>query len=200
WWEFHYPEYGIRTANELYLPIGRTVNFALRTQDVIHSFWIPQLGGKRDLISNRTNYVWFTPDSTMESSAWNGFCAEFCGVSHANMKFRTFTVQPAEFERWVAHQQSPAAFGAVAPAAPATAPATSPAAVPAAGAGQGGAGDPAQGQAVELAVAADSAAPASAGEPYWFPVEQLPEHILPQLQPPASVTVNESLVGDPQRG
>src|SRR5690606_9837777 len=155
WWrEFHYPEYGIRTANELYLPIGRTADIALRTQDVIHSCCTPQLGGTRDLLSNRTTSVWFTPEPTMESTAWNGFCAAFCGVSHANMTFRTFTVEPAEFERWVAHQQSPAAFGAVAPAAPATAPAASLAAVPAAGAGQGGAGDPAQGQAVELAVAA----------------------------------------------
>ena len=59
WWEFRYPQYGIVTANELYLPTGRTVNFSLKTADVLHSFWIPQLGGKRDLISNRTNFVWF---------------------------------------------------------------------------------------------------------------------------------------------
>src|ERR687898_3058913 len=63
WWEFRYPEYNITTANELYLPTGRTVNFALKTADVLHSFWIPQLGGKRDLISNHTNYLWMTPDS-----------------------------------------------------------------------------------------------------------------------------------------
>ena len=63
WWEFRYPQYGITTANELYLPIGRTVNFALKTVDVLHSFWIPQLGGKRDLITNRTNYIWFTPNA-----------------------------------------------------------------------------------------------------------------------------------------
>ena len=60
WWEFRYPQYGITTANELYLPIGRTVNFELKTADVIHSFWIPRLGGKRDLVSNHTNYLWFT--------------------------------------------------------------------------------------------------------------------------------------------
>ncbi|HEY0971630.1 MAG TPA: cytochrome c oxidase subunit II, partial [Gemmatimonadales bacterium] len=114
WWEFRYPELGIVTANEIYVPHGRTVNFALKTQDVLHSFWIPQMGGKRDLISNRTNYMWFTPDSTMLSGAqvWNGFCAEFCGVSHANMKFRVVTVSPEQFDRWVAHQKTPAAFGA----------------------------------------------------------------------------------------
>ena len=94
WWEFRYPQYGITTANELYLPNGRTVNFALKTADVLHSFWIPQLGGKRDIISNKTNYLWFTPNANTATAAWNGFCAEFCGASHANMKFRTYTVQP----------------------------------------------------------------------------------------------------------
>ncbi len=107
WWEFQYPKYGITTANELYLPIGRTVNFTLKTADVIHSFWIPQLGGKRDLISNHTNYLWFTPDSVGDD-VFNGFCAEFCGESHANMRFKVFTVTPAEFAEWVKHQQQPA--------------------------------------------------------------------------------------------
>ena len=55
WWEFRYPEYGVTTANEIYIPVGRTVNFRLRSADVIHSFWTPQLGGKRDVVTNRTN-------------------------------------------------------------------------------------------------------------------------------------------------
>src|SRR4029079_5198938 len=114
WWESRYPQYKITTANELYLPLGRTVNFTLRTQDVLHSFWIPQMGGKRDLIANHPNYLWFTPDSVGEL-AWNGFCVEYCGASHANMRFRSFTVTPEEFAAWAAHQASPAAFGAVAP-------------------------------------------------------------------------------------
>jgi len=121
WWEFKYPQYGITTANELYLPNGRTVNFSLRTLDVLHSFWIPQMGGKRDLISNRTNYVWFTPNADLPSSAWNGFCAEFCGSSHANMRFRVYTVAPDEFAQWTAHQKNPAVFP-VASAAPAVTP------------------------------------------------------------------------------
>jgi cytochrome c oxidase subunit 2 len=58
---------------------------------VIHSFWIPALGGKRDLINNRTNHLWFMPDSTGET-AFNGSCNEFCGTSHANMRFRAYTV------------------------------------------------------------------------------------------------------------
>jgi cytochrome c oxidase subunit 2 len=116
WWEFRYPEYNITTANELYIPTGRTVNFALKTADVLHSFWIPQLSGKRDLIANHTNYLWFTPDSTQlpGAQAFYGNCAEYCGASHANMKFRVYTVTPAQFASWAAGQQRVAAFGAVA--------------------------------------------------------------------------------------
>src|SRR3954463_4316549 len=123
WWEFKYPEYGITTANEIYIPVGRTVNFRLRSADVIHSFWTPQLGGKRDVVTNRTNYIWYTPDSSSASNVWNGFCVEFCGASHANMRFRVFTVTPQQFASWVAGQKMPARFGAVAgPAAPAGGP------------------------------------------------------------------------------
>jgi cytochrome c oxidase subunit II len=116
WWEFHYPEYGVTTANEIYLPVGRTVNFRLRSADVIHSFWTPQLGGKRDVVTNRTNYIWYTPDTSTASSVWNGFCAEYCGSSHANMRFRVFTVTPQQFASWVAGQKMPAHFGAAGPA------------------------------------------------------------------------------------
>ncbi|MBC7897229.1 MAG: cytochrome c oxidase subunit II, partial [Cytophagaceae bacterium] len=118
WWEFRYPEYNLVTANELYMPIGRPVNFELRTADVLHSFWMPALGGKRDLISNRTNYLWFTPDSTGEN-AFNGTCNEYCGSSHANMKFRAYTVTAENFESWARHQAANAVFpppGAAAPA------------------------------------------------------------------------------------
>src|SRR3954465_4937189 len=120
WWEFKYPDYGVTTANEIYLPVGRTVNFRLRSADVIHSFWTPQLGGKRDVVTNRTNYVWYTPDTSIGGSVWNGFCVEYCGSSHANMRFRVFTVTPQQFESWVAGQKTPARFGAVAATTPAT--------------------------------------------------------------------------------
>ena len=119
WWEFRYPDYGVTTANEIYLPVGRTVNFRLRSADVIHSFWTPQLGGKRDVVTNRTNYIWYTPDSSTASSVWNGFCVEYCGASHANMRFRVFTVTPGQFASWVAGQKMPAHFGAVGPTPPA---------------------------------------------------------------------------------
>jgi cytochrome c oxidase subunit 2 len=126
WWEFKYPDYGVTTANEIYLPVGRTVNFRLRSADVIHSFWTPQLGGKRDVVTNRTNYIWYTPDSSTSGNVWNGFCVEYCGSSHANMRFRVFTVSQQQFDSWVAGQKMPARFGAVAAAAPATGPNPSP--------------------------------------------------------------------------
>jgi cytochrome c oxidase subunit 2 len=118
WWEFRYPDYGVTTANEIYIPAGRTVNFRLRSADVIHSFWAPELGGKRDVVTNRTNYMWYTPDSSISSNVWNGFCAEYCGASHANMRFRVFTVTRQQFESWVAGQKLPARFGAAVSAAP----------------------------------------------------------------------------------
>jgi cytochrome c oxidase subunit 2 len=124
WWEFRYPELGIATANELYLPTGQTVNFALKTADVLHSFWIPALAGKRDLIANHTNYLWFTADSVPGASSWNGHCAEYCGASHANMKFRVYTVTPEQFASWTAGQKAVAAFGAVAAPGQSAAPAT----------------------------------------------------------------------------
>ena len=163
WWEFRYPQYKITTANELYLPVGRTVNFTLRTQDVLHSFWIPQMGGKRDLISNHPNYLWFTPDSVGEM-AWNGFCAEYCGASHANMRFRAFTVTPAQFESWAAHQASPAVFGAVAPAGAAGAARAAAPTTPAPGAPQApgaASGDSTRGPASSTAQRAQVAASAS---------------------------------------
>jgi cytochrome c oxidase subunit II len=131
WWEFRYPQYTLRsptgkldtlvTANEMYIPTGRTVNLSLRTADVIHSFWAPRLGGKRDLIANHTNYLWYTPD-TGAVGVWNGSCNEYCGASHANMRWRAFTVSPADFELWVAHQLTPGAVTAPAPVPPPAAP------------------------------------------------------------------------------
>jgi cytochrome c oxidase subunit 2 len=160
WWEFKYPDYGVTTANELYLPVGRTVNFRLRSADVIHSFWAPELGGKRDVVTNRTNYIWYTPDSSVADSVWNGFCAEYCGTSHANMRFRVFTVTPQQFESWVAGQKMPARFGAVAPAAPTTGPTPQGAGVTT----PGGANTPSQpAQAAALGIAQRSSGTGAVG-------------------------------------
>ncbi len=106
WWEFRYPEYGIVTANDLHLPQGRPVEVQLTSADVIHSFWLPRLAGKRDMILGRTNRLVFTPDSVGEFS---GQCAEYCGVSHANMRFRVFIHAPGDFAAWVVDQGSPPA-------------------------------------------------------------------------------------------
>lgn len=178
WWEFRYPELGITTANEVYVPVGRTASFELKTVDVLHSFWIPQMGGKRDLITNKTNYMWFTPSDTLASSAWNGFCTEYCGASHANMKFRLFTVQPDEFASWAAHQAKVAVFAAPAPGA-----AAAPAATP----------------VTPVANAAQEPEPVLG---YVFPREQLPPHVVPQTPVPAGLDFDDALLeqGDPTRG
>jgi cytochrome c oxidase subunit 2 len=105
WWEFQYPGLGIATANELHLPRGRTTTLTLTSADVIHSFWIPRLGGKRDLNPGEENRLWFTPDSAGE---FDGQCAEFCGASHANMRMKVVVEEPDAFERWVATLRSPA--------------------------------------------------------------------------------------------
>lgn len=105
WWEFQYPGLGIATANELHVPRGRTAMLTLTSADVIHSFWIPRLGGKRDLNPGEENRLWFTPDSAGE---FDGQCAEFCGASHANMRMKVVVEEPDAFERWVATLRSPA--------------------------------------------------------------------------------------------
>ena len=102
WWEFRYPSLDVVTANELHLPVGRPVVFALEGPDVIHSFWVPQLGGKRDVVPGRLNRITLTPERVGEF--W-GQCAEFCGVSHANMGLRVIVEEPAAFDRWVAAQK-----------------------------------------------------------------------------------------------
>ena len=194
WWEFRYPEYKIVTANEIYIPTGRTVNFKMTSQDVIHSFWIPQLAGKRDVIANRTNYIWFTPDSTLGASVWNGFCTEYCGASHANMRFRVFTVKPDQFASWVAGQQHPAAVGAQPNAPPPMLPpfpgarndraAPAPPMNPAAGA---------QGAA--------TATLASAGPAYTFPRNQAEfDYAKPHTPVPAGLSFTAGLTGNAARG
>lgn len=185
WWEFRYPQYGIVTANELYLPIGRPASFSLRTRDVLHSFWIPQMGGKRDLIANRVNYLWFTPKADMTSSAWNGACAEYCGSSHANMRLRAFTVTPEEFEKWVAHQKTLAAG--------------SPASMPAP--------DTTKKVVVKMAGMPGLSSPAtpnpspSVVEAWVYPRDKMPAFTLPSTPLPAT-KFDESLLalGDPKAG
>src|SRR5690348_2183770 len=117
WWEFQYPQYGIDTADEVHLEAGRTVHFTMESADIIHSFWIPALGGKRDVVPGQINSITYTPDQLGE---FYGQCVEFCGDSHANMRLRGFVQSKADFGQWVKQQQSapvaptegPAAAGA----------------------------------------------------------------------------------------
>ncbi|HEX7126182.1 MAG TPA: cytochrome c oxidase subunit II [Thermodesulfobacteriota bacterium] len=104
WWEFRYPQLDIVTANDLWLPRGRKVDIALESADVIHSFWAPKLGGKRDLVPGHVNHISLTPQ--VADLFW-GQCAEFCGASHANMGFRVVVAEPAEFDRWVQDFKAP---------------------------------------------------------------------------------------------
>ncbi len=104
WWEFQYPELGVSTANELHIPVGKSVNFELESADVIHSFWVPRLAGKQDVVPNRRNTMWF---NAKEPGEYYGQCAELCGISHALMKFRVIAQPQGEFEAWVNGEKSP---------------------------------------------------------------------------------------------
>jgi cytochrome c oxidase subunit 2 len=109
WWEVRYPGSrptdGFTTANEIHIPVRQPVRLELSTADVIHSFWIPQLAGKTDLIPGQLNVMWIEADSA--DSYW-GHCGEYCGVQHANMMMSVVAQQPAEFERWAENQRQAA--------------------------------------------------------------------------------------------
>lgn len=105
WWEFDYPDLGIATANELHIPVGTTVQISLKSVDVIHSFWVPQLSGKTDVIPGQHNTMWLVGNQV---GTFLGQCAEFCGTEHAMMRFRVVVESRADFDAWVANQQKPA--------------------------------------------------------------------------------------------
>lgn len=105
WWRFNYPDLDITTANEMHVPVGRQVELEMISNDVIHSFWVPRLGGKRDVFPARNTYLWFTPDST---GTYDGACAEYCGTSHALMKTQVVVEDSADFREWVELQRQPA--------------------------------------------------------------------------------------------
>ena len=105
WWEFDYLDQGIATANELHIPVGAVVQVSLESVDVIHSFWVPQLSGKTDVIPGQRNTMWLKGEQLGE---YLGQCAEFCGTQHALMRFKVFVDSRADFDNWVANQQTPA--------------------------------------------------------------------------------------------
>lgn len=105
WWEFEYPELGVITANEVHMPVGQRITFNETSADVIHSFWVPALGGKRDVVPGRVNRLSWTPNAT---GTFPGQCAELCGYSHANMRLRAVVESQQDFDAWVAQQKAPA--------------------------------------------------------------------------------------------
>lgn len=106
WWEFDYPDLGIVTANELHVPVDANVNITLDSVDVIHSFWVPKLSGKTDVIPGQTNHMWFRADKVGD---YHGQCAEFCGLNHANMRIKVVVETSDDFQSWVTNQQQPPA-------------------------------------------------------------------------------------------
>jgi cytochrome c oxidase subunit 2 len=103
-WEFDYPAENIVTANELVVPVGTLVNADIQSIDVIHSYWVPELGGKIDAIPGVTNQIHFQVDKT---GTFIGQCAEFCGADHAQMRLTVVAVPPADYAAWVKGQQAP---------------------------------------------------------------------------------------------
>jgi cytochrome c oxidase subunit 2 len=113
WWEVRYPGQGAVTANEVHVPVGTPVHLRLRTADVIHSFWVPQVMPKRDLLPKRVNETWF---SVSHAGTYRGECAEYCGVEHALMDFAVVAQPRAQFRSWVQQQADVAATPAKAQA------------------------------------------------------------------------------------
>jgi cytochrome c oxidase subunit 2 len=109
WWEFRYPKLGIVTANELHIPASDPAHptptfLKLLSADTDHSFWVPELGGKTDLIPNRLNEMWLDPS---HPGIYLGQCAQYCGTQHAKMLLRVSVDRPEDFAEWVRSQQQP---------------------------------------------------------------------------------------------
>ena len=109
WWEVYYPQQGFTTANELHVPAGAQIELKLTTADVIHSFWVPELHGKVDLIPGQTNVLNFTAD---KAGLYRGQCAEYCGLQHAHMAVYVVAQTPAAFQAWAERQRQPASLAA----------------------------------------------------------------------------------------
>ena len=110
WWEIRYPKLGIVTANELHVPVSqggerRPTFLDLRSADVVHSFWVPRLMGKIDLVPNKINSMWIEPE---RPGLFLGQCGTYCGTQHAKMLLRVYADLPQDFDRWVQQQRKPA--------------------------------------------------------------------------------------------
>ncbi|HLZ09003.1 MAG TPA: cytochrome c oxidase subunit II [Chloroflexota bacterium] len=106
WWEFQYPDLGIVTSDELHIPVGQKISLDVGTADVIHSFWVPKLGGKIQAIPNQKNTTWIQAD---EAGTYPAQCFQLCGLSHANMRFIVVAETKDAFQAWAKNQAAPAA-------------------------------------------------------------------------------------------
>jgi cytochrome c oxidase subunit II len=103
WWQFDYPSLKITTADEFHIPVDTVVMVNVQSADVIHSFWVPQFGGKIDVIPGHNNYTWFKATKT---GVYNGQCSEYCGTEHAEMRFMVVVDTPEDYQTWVKNQQA----------------------------------------------------------------------------------------------
>ena len=158
WWEFRYPEADVTTANEMYIPVGRTVELIINSADVVHSFWPPRFAGKRDVFPGRETRLWWKADST---GLYPGQCGEYCGIQHARMAFHVRSVTPEEFDGWIARMQ---AKGPKPPPPAAGAPSDDSLRTASVGASTGGAQGPAQAPAQDTTAAPARGAEYAAGE------------------------------------
>lgn len=106
WWQVQYPREGVTTANEVHLPVGKKLIIELHSADVIHSWWVPELGNKMDLVPGRTNYLTLTID---KPATYAGVCSEFCGAQHAWMRLYIVAQEPASYAAWAAANGQPVA-------------------------------------------------------------------------------------------
>jgi cytochrome c oxidase subunit II len=116
WWEFRYPALGVVTANELHVPVSDPADssptfITLLSADTDHSFWVPRLAGKTDLIANRVNHTWIDPH---ETGLYLGQCAQYCGIQHAKMLLRVYVDSREQFDQWVEAERKPAVAGGTA--------------------------------------------------------------------------------------
>lgn len=111
WWEYRYPKYGVVTANELHIPVSESGHptptyLKMSSADTNHSFWVPRLAGKMDIIPNQVNTMWIDPQA---AGLYLGQCAQYCGTQHAKMLLRVYADTPEQFKTWIAQQQKPSA-------------------------------------------------------------------------------------------
>jgi cytochrome c oxidase subunit 2 len=105
WWEVQYPAAHLITANEIHLPVGKTLLLKLLSGDVIHDWWVPELGNKMDMVPNRDNYIWLTIN---KPGTYYGTCSEFCGAQHAHMMIRVVAQPDQDYQSWLQSNQQAA--------------------------------------------------------------------------------------------